>query len=166
MAGHVVIEAVEPSRTYVLRQQVLRPNLTVEQMAEVGVFGDDGPDTGIYGAIDTASGELVGTGNVRREPPPSELEAAVPEAGTDPWRLRGMATREDLRSHGIGKQVLDACIGHVAARGGGFLWCNARVGARRFYARAGFSEWGDEFESFGVQHVVMWRLVEPEGSTP
>ena len=166
MAANVTVEAVEPSRTLLLRQQVLRPNLTVEELAQAGVFGDDGLDTGVYGAIDTSSGELVGTGNVRREPPPPELEADVPEARvTDQWRLRGMATRPDLRSHGIGRQVLDACVRHVAERGGGFLWCNARVGARQFYARAGFSEWGDEFESVGVQHVVMWRLVEPEGST-
>jgi predicted GNAT family N-acyltransferase len=162
MAGLVTIEAVEPSRTYALRQQVLRPNLAVEEMA---LFGDLGPDTGVYGAIDTSTGELVGTANVHREAPPAELVAAVPGGDRYPWRLRGMATREDLRSQGIGAQVLTACVAHVAARGGGFLWCNARVGARRFYARAGFSEWGDEFESYGIQHVVMWRLVEAEEST-
>jgi predicted GNAT family N-acyltransferase len=75
-----------------------------------------------------------------------------------------MATRADLRGTGIGAQVLEACVRHVGARGGGFLWCNARVPARRFYSRAGFSEWGIEFESQGVPHVVMWRMVEPEGS--
>jgi predicted GNAT family N-acyltransferase len=39
------------------------------------------------------------------------------------------------------------------------------VAAKRFYARAGFHEWGEEFESVGVTHIVMWRMVSPEGST-
>ena len=73
-----------------------------------------------------------------------------------------MATREDLRGQGIGARVLEACVGHVAARGGGLLWCNARMPARRFYERAGFTAWGEEFESLGIAHVVMWRMVEPE----
>jgi predicted GNAT family N-acyltransferase len=71
-----------------------------------------------------------------------------------------MATRADLRSLGIGAKVLEACVEHVAERGGGFLWCNARVPAQRFYERAGLSGWGDEFESYGIPHVVMWRMVE------
>ena len=163
MADGVIVQAVEASRTYLLRQQVLRPNLAVEDMA---LFGDDGPDTGIYGAIDEASGELVGTANVRREePPPGLAESVAPDNNGDPWRLRGMATREDLRGTGIGAAMLEACVRHVAGRGGGLLWCNARVTARRFYARAGLAEWGDEFESVGTTHIVMWRIVPPEGST-
>jgi GNAT superfamily N-acetyltransferase len=188
----VIVQPVEASRTYALRQQVLRPNLSV---AEMGLFGDDGTDTGIYGAIDAASGELVGTANVRREEAPPALAqwlaatqavvapGAAPARATTPqpapatqatprslpddaahWRLRGMATREDLRGTGIGAAVLEACVGHVGAQGGGFLWCNARVAARRFYGRAGFSEWGDEFESQGTAHIVMWRTVEAEES--
>jgi predicted GNAT family N-acyltransferase len=39
------------------------------------------------------------------------------------------------------------------------------VPAKRFYARAGFNEWGDDFESQGVAHVVMWRMVEADRST-
>jgi predicted GNAT family N-acyltransferase len=34
------------------------------------------------------------------------------------------------------------------------------VPAQRFYERAGLSGWGDEFESYGIPHVVMWRMVE------
>ncbi|MFZ0172160.1 MAG: GNAT family N-acetyltransferase, partial [Acidimicrobiales bacterium] len=114
---------------------------------------------------DRDSGELVATANVRREDPPAGLrEDVAPDSTAAPWRLRGMATREDLRGRGIGALVLEACVRHVGAQGGGFLWCNARVPARRFYARGGFAEWGEEFESFDVTHVVMWRLVEAEGS--
>jgi GNAT superfamily N-acetyltransferase len=162
MVEGIIVQPVEASRTYGLRQQVLRPNLKVEDMA---LFGDGGPDTGIFGAVDAATGEIVGTANVRREdPPPGLMESVAPHENRDTWRLRGMATREDLRGTGIGAAVLEACVEHVAARGGGFLWCNARVKARRFYARAGFAEWGDEFQSLDTAHIAMWRMVSPEGS--
>jgi len=146
MVEGIIVQPVEASRTYGLRQQVLRPNLKVEDMA---LFGDGGPDTGIFGAVDAATGLM---------------ESVAPHENRDTWRLRGMATREDLRGTGIGAAVLEACVEHVAARGGGFLWCNARVKARRFYARAGFAEWGDEFQSLDTAHIAMWRMVSPEGS--
>jgi L-Ala-D/L-Glu epimerase len=137
--------------------------LRVEDMA---IFGDEQSDAGIFGAVDASTGELVSTASVLREEPPAGLADAVGAGeNTDPWRLRGMATREDLRGTGIGAAVLGACVAYVGEQGGGFLWCNARVAARRFYARAGFREWGEEFESVGVTHIVMWRMVSPEGST-
>ena len=162
MLDRIVVQPVNPSCTYQLRRDVLRPQMSVDEMV---LFGDDAPDTGVFGAIDRDSGELVATANVRREDPPAGLrEDVAPDSTAAPWRLRGMATREDLRGRGIGALVLEACVRHVGAQGGGFLWCNARVPARRFYARGGFAEWGEEFESFDVTHVVMWRLVEAEGS--
>jgi len=157
----IVVQPVEPSRTYRLRRDVLRPGMSLKDMA---LFGDDSPDAGVFGAIDQATGELVGTANVRREPPPAGLrEEVAPSSTAAAWRVRGMATRADLRGQGIGALVLDACVGHVGEHGGGFLWCNARVPARQFYARGGFAEWGEEFESYGIAHVVMWRMVEAEG---
>lgn len=153
----VVVEPVEPSRTLELRHQVLRPHLT---LGEVAAATDDGPDVLTYAAVDTESGQVLATGNLRREAPPEGLDAGSPD---DPsWRLRGMATREDLRGQGLGALVLDACIEHVATHGGGLLWCSARLGARRLYARAGFSEWGDEYEIEHIgPHIRMWRWVEP-----
>lgn len=158
MADRITVKAVEPSTTYRLRRDVLRPE---REIADMALFGDDGPDTGVFGAIDAATGELVGTSNVRRAvPPPCLRESVAPGGATACWQLRGMATREDLRGRGIGARILGACVGHVAEHGGGFLWCNARVPARGFYAHGGFAEWGEEFESNGVTHVVMWRIVK------
>jgi predicted GNAT family N-acyltransferase len=162
MVDRIVVQRVEAARTYRLRRDVLRPERTIEEMA---LFGDDGADTAIFGAIDEATDELVGSASVKREEPPAGLlEDVAPGSTADCWRLRGMATRQDLRSQGVGGRVLEACLGHVAAQGGGFLWCNARVPARGFYGRGGFAEWGEEFESVGVTHIVMWRLVEAKGS--
>jgi predicted GNAT family N-acyltransferase len=165
VADRIVVEKVEPARTYRLRRDVLRPGLRIEDM---GQFGDDGADAGVFGAVDRDTGEVVGTAIVRREDPPDDqigLMDDLASAGRRPaWRLRAMATKEDLRGTGIGARVLEACVRHVAERGGGLLWCNARVPAQRFYERGGFVAWGEQFESVGVPHVVMWRLVEAEGS--
>lgn len=74
------------------------------------------------------------------------------------WRLRGMATESDVRGSGFGRALLVACIEHVAASGGGELWCNARMGAVDFYRVAGFDVVSEEFDIPGIgPHVVMAR---------
>jgi GNAT superfamily N-acetyltransferase len=159
----VTIAQVDPVLTLPLRQQVLRPKLRLDEM---NVFGDDGVDTGTYAAMDE-TGEVVCTATVRREPPRPGLEDLVPtEDLAKAWRLRGMATRPELRSTGIGSRVLQTCIDHVRADGGGLLWCEARVPAVGFYERAGFVTWGEPFSSHEVDHIVMWRLVAAEEATP
>lgn len=74
----------------------------------------------------------------------------------DGWRLRGMATEPDVRGAGFGTALLAACMEHVAASGGGELWCNARVPAVGFYQRAGFEVVSEAFDIAGIgPHVVM-----------
>lgn len=123
----LTVERVPADRTYPLRQRILRPHETLEQLA---LPGDDDPESGHFAAID--GGVVVGTASIRREAPPWEPDA-VPA-----WRLRGMATAEAQRSRGIGSAVLQAALEHVRDHGGGLVWCNARVPAVRFYERAGF----------------------------
>lgn len=76
---------------------------------------------------------------------------------TDAWRIRGMATRDGLRGRGVGRLVLDALIDHAAANGANFVWCEARIGAPRFYGRAGFVVEGEPFMLENIEHVHMWR---------
>jgi GNAT superfamily N-acetyltransferase len=152
-AVEVRVEPVPAITTFQLRHDVLRPHETLDQLA---LPGDDDPDT-CHLAARTVSGEVVGTASVRREPAPWGAGAAIAA-----WRLRGMATREDLRGHGIGTQVLRAVVAHVASRGGGLLWCNARVSAVSFYERSGFTTRGEPWvEREIVPHVAMWREVVP-----
>jgi predicted GNAT family N-acyltransferase len=71
-----------------------------------------------------------------------------------------MATSADLRGHGIGAELIAATVRHIAVSGGGLLWCNARVPAEAFYARAGFlamdNRWDDPLIG---PHVGMLREV-------
>lgn len=155
--GRIEVRPVAAEKTFVLRQQILRPHQRVEEMA---LPGFDGAGAGSFAAL-TESGEVVSTAVVAPEAPPEPV-AAVGAAGKG-WRLRGMATRPDLRSSGIGRAVLHAVVGHVATHGGGVLWCSARTPARSFYERAGFRTEGEPWESPELgPHVMMWRTVDSE----
>lgn len=153
-SGRIVVGAVEAERTFALRQQILRPHQRVEEMAFPG-FDVEG--AGSFAAL-TEKGEVVSTAVVAPEDPPSPVVAAAgPGRG---WRLRGMATRPELRSSGIGSAVLDAVVSHVAEAGGGVLWCSARTPAQAFYERAGFAVAGERWDSPDLgPHVMMWRRV-------
>ena len=148
--GEVTIERVDAESTFPLRQRVLRPHETVAQMA---LSGDDHPDAGHFAAR-AADGSVVGTATVHREAPPWAADAP------DAWRLRGMATAEGWRGRGIGERVLTAVVDHVASRGGGLLWCNARVPAVAFYERGGFEVCSNPWEEPHIgPHVAMFRRV-------
>ena len=159
----VDVELVPAAASYPLRHAVLRPH---QSIAEVVWENDDEPGTATFGAIERASGAIVGVATVFPEPAPFEAaEAGVPPgagSATTTWRLRGMATRPDAQGQGIGSSVLNAVLDHVAAAAGDLLWCNARASAVGFYERAGFRTWGPEWVISSIgPHVVMWRWIEP-----
>jgi GNAT superfamily N-acetyltransferase len=152
--------ALSPAATFPLRQQVLRPHQRVEEMA---LEDDEDASTGTYGAVDDDVGEVVSCARVAPAPAPAVVELAG-DARTA-WQLRAMATRPDVRKLGIGSAVLEAAIDHAARHGGGVLWCNARTAARTLYRRAGFVEFGAEWDEPHIgSHIVMARTVDP--STP
>jgi predicted GNAT family N-acyltransferase len=149
----VRVERVEPEVTLPLRWRVLRPHLDPAEMAPWP--GEHDPGT-VHLAARTPDGDVVGTAVVT----PDRFE--LMPGRTDAWRLRGMATADGLRGRGIGEAVLGQAIRQVAEHGGGLLWCNARVPARRFYERAGFTAVGAEWDEPLIgPHVVMWREVAP-----
>jgi GNAT superfamily N-acetyltransferase len=130
---HIRPIAVEEAR--ILRHTVLRPNLSPEE----SVFpGDDEPTSLHLGAFERD--ELVGIATL--------IQAACPVDGrADDWRLRGMATVQQVRNRGIGGMLLSRCVAHVRAVGGDRVWCNGRSSARRFYERHGLKAVGEEFLS-------------------
>lgn len=147
------VDRVPASMTWELRQAVLRRHQTIDQLA---LPDDDEMSTGSYAAIN-ADEEVVGTVRTAPAIPPFPVGLYAP-ANSPTWQLRGMATREDVRSAGVGTALLRRVISHVADDGGGLIWCNARVPAMDFYRRAGFVVHGDVWEDPAIgPHVVMWR---------
>jgi len=161
------VERIPATASYPLRHAVLRPN---QDMDSVVWPGDEEPGTTTFGAVEKTTGAVIGVATVFRDPAPFDpviagLGGRSPELEYATWRLRGMATRDDVQGQGIGTLVLGAVLRHVAVEGGRLLWCNARVGAIAFYERAGFSRFGEEWVLSTVgPHVVMWRRIETGGA--
>jgi ribosomal protein S18 acetylase RimI-like enzyme len=119
--ARIEIVPIGAAETRPLRRGVLRADHPEDPL----VFpGDDAPDSAHFGA-QSPSGELLSVASVMRETPPWD---SAPRA----WRLRGMATSPEARRSGLGTRLLAAIVTHVEARGGGLLWCNARIPAVRF----------------------------------
>jgi GNAT superfamily N-acetyltransferase len=153
----VTFELVPAPVVRPLRQEVLRPG---DPPDDVVYPGDDDARTA-HGAARRRGGEVMAVGSVLPEPPPWDSDRS------DGWRVRGMATRAGGRGRGVGRGVLDLLMDHVAAHGGGLVWCNARTGATTFYERAGFSVRGAVFELPRIgPHRTMWRLVEAGAVDP
>lgn len=147
MDAFPLIRQVSAEEIRPLRHRILRPSQAFE---ETVYPDDDGPDTVHLGALDGK--RLVGIASLYRED-----RAGGPSGG---WRLRGMATDDDVRGVGFGAALLGACIGHVATESGAELWCNARMSAVGFYRRNDFEVLSDEFDVAGIgPHVVMAREV-------
>ena len=117
---------------------------------------DDHPETLHLGGFD---GRPAGGHRLPLPGGPAPPAHAGPAGGSGAW-----PPTPTVRGQGFGTAVLDASVAHVAAEGGGELWCNARVPALGFYRRCGFEVDGDEFEIDGIgPHVVMTRTVDPAG---
>ena len=124
------VEKISAADTLSIRQQVLRPNWTIEQCH---FEGDQDETTFHIGAF--KDGVLIGIATMMRD---SSAELAA--IATDQYRLRGMAVLPEYRDQGIGRSILDECIQEVRLRKCRLFWCNARIKAARFYTAAGFSK--------------------------
>jgi predicted GNAT family N-acyltransferase len=150
----LTVALVDAAATWPLRKRVLRPH---QEGDAVVLGGDEDPRAAHIGARDP-SGEVVGIATVSPQPCPWAPERA------GAWRLRGMATAEDRRGEGIGRLVLHGALGHVRARGGSVVWCNARTPAQAFYTREGCVPAGEPYVDPVIgPHVPMQLDLEGGG---
>ncbi len=133
------VSEITLAETRALRQAILRPHETIEQLAA-------GEPAGAFAAGGFARERLIAVGIVS------------PDGDPGSWRVRGMATVSGERDRGAGRAVLDALLEHARTAGGSRVWCNARVPARSFYERAGFHASSGVFELPPIgPHLVMER---------
>ena len=121
--------------TLAVRWPVLRPGFPRES----AIFaGDDDSATRHFGAY--VGERCVGVASIYIAPLPGR-HAAAPA-----WQLRGMATLPEVRGHGFGRALLEACVAHARENDATLLWCNARLGAVGFYRKHGWTTLGEEFD--------------------
>jgi GNAT superfamily N-acetyltransferase len=145
----VDIRRVGLENTLALKQRVLRPHQTIDELARECA---DLADLTCFAAVE--DGHVIGIATVHRE--------AAPWAPDDApaWRLRSMATEDGRRGGGIGAAALAAAVDHVRSQGGGLLWCNARTPAVSFYERAGFRTRGEPWVDAAIgPHIAMFLVV-------
>ena len=144
----IQVARVDAALTRPLRQRILRPHQTIEELM---VPGEEGIEAAWFAAM--LGDEVVGTAGVFPEPSP-DLETAPA------WRLRAMATDEGIRGMGVGEMLLDACLTHAEAHGAALVWCSARTPVRGFYEDRGFVSVSDEYEPEGLgPHIRMARSI-------
>jgi GNAT superfamily N-acetyltransferase len=150
--GITVIRPIEAAQACTIRALVLRPHWTPERCSWPL---DDDPLTIHLGGF--VREQLACVGSFVPDPHP-QLQGELGAAPDTMAKLRGMATVEEHRGHGIGSLLLLAGMEALRGRGVQVLWCNARITAVRFYERHGLVTWGEEFENSPVgPHIVMWR---------
>jgi GNAT superfamily N-acetyltransferase len=142
--GEVDVVPVAAAVGRALRKAVLRPH----EPGDGPMYPlEDDHATAHYAAL--ADGRVLSVGSVMADAHPHD-----PADGD--WRVRGMATLPELRGQGLGAGVLAALEAHAHGHGARRAWCNARIGARSFYERAGWVVEGVEYEIPGIgMHLLM-----------
>jgi L-Ala-D/L-Glu epimerase len=143
-----------------IRRRVLLPG----QPAELCAYPeDDQPGARHFAALQ--KGRMVGAASVYHEDPPTDFAIPTLKQGRG-WRLRGMATVDEIRGTGAGSALLRTALTHAALAGADVVWCNARTSVAGFYHKHGFRTLGEEFEMPGIgPHFFMYwtRAALPDG---
>jgi GNAT superfamily N-acetyltransferase len=149
-AGRLQFRRATLAEILSLRHAVLRPGRPLETAR---FDGDEEPATRHFGAFVTSTGDAVACVSCMRRP----------RGGADAWQIRGMATRADLAGRGIGRALLAHALEALRGEAGPRLcWCNARVGALRFWQANGWSIASGVFDIPDVgPHRVLERTLEP-----
>jgi len=155
--GYAVTRATA-EETAALRRTVLRPHLSIEQMA---LSGDQNPQTA-YLAVRSPDDSQQVLGCLRLEPVNCPWPDALEVPAQSPWQLRAMATDPSVRGSGIGRLLVEGAVGHVLAQGGDLIWCNARMGAEQFYIRLGFRPVSGTFAVPGAPEAHVGMVLRPE----
>ena len=124
----MLFEEVQTDVILKFRQAMLWPD---KPLSHVAVLGDD---TATHLCL-RQNGEICAAGSF------------FPDG--DRVQLRKLAVHPDLRSKGIGKQLIQAGIDIMKDKGARLLWCDARVESLGFYEQIGFSVEGDIYLKSG-----------------
>ena len=75
------------------------------------------------------------------------------------WRIGRVAVVAAMRNSGIGALMLGRLLELARGQGAERVVLSAQVSAQEFYARAGFSAQGNQFEEAGIAHLEMTKAL-------
>ncbi|QDF96802.1 GNAT family N-acetyltransferase [Azoarcus sp. DD4] len=121
-----------------LRERVF----VVEQGVPAELELDEFDPVCLHAVVRTTDGEVIATGRLL---PDGHVGRMAVDAG---WRGRG-----------IGGEVLEVLVEEARGRGFEVVELNAQVVAMPFYARHGFTAFGERFMEAGIPHRAMRRVL-------
>lgn len=143
------IKQIDAKDTYKVRQKILRPEGKLEDCHFPGDNDELSFHLGAY-----KDEKLVSVASFYMDNHPM-ISAEYQ------FRLRGMATLEENRSHGMSSALLRTAFPLITKNHVNTLWCNARLSAVGFYEKVGFKTIGDQFDIEGIgAHVLMIKELE------
>ena len=83
---------------------------------------------------------------------------------TPEHKIGRMAVLSEWRGRGVGDALLVALLDQARSLGWTEVSLNAQVSAEAFYARHGFTPYGERFMEAGIEHQAMKRALEPMSS--
>ncbi len=104
----------------------------------------DGLDESAIHVLVAADGEYVGTGRM-----------------LDDGHIGRIAILRDYRGRGLGASVVQALVDEAVRRGYPRVYLGAQTHAIDFYAKLGFTPYGDEFMDAGIPHLAMEKTLTP-----
>lgn len=126
-----------------LRWRVLRAPWSQPPKVDAG---EDQEDC-LHAMIADDAGQAIAVGRIIFKP-------------TGEARIRSMATAEDRRGQGLGRQIMEYLEQAARQRGATAIVLNARDNAVPFYAKLGYEPVGEGLLLFGViPHTVMRKLL-------
>lgn len=75
----------------------------------------------------------------------------------DKGKIGRVCVLSDQRGTGLGKALIEACLGHLRSLGISRAVLGAQTHALGFYEGLGFATYGDEFDDAGIPHRMMER---------
>lgn len=140
------VRIIEPEMTYTLRHMVLRPNQSMEDSKYDTDFDDHAFHVGAF-----YQEKLISVASFIVD---NNSEFPIEKQ----YRLRQMATLEEYRKLGAGREVVHFAEKIIKKRGFDFLWCKGRTTVQKYYEKLGFDAHGDVFDYPPIgPHIVMYK---------
>ncbi|WP_042147037.1 GNAT family N-acetyltransferase [Paucisalibacillus sp. EB02] len=140
----IKINEITPEMAYPLRHSILRPH----QPFEACVYDTDHQEGAFHvGAF--YQEKLITIASFY-------VEKYHDFSSDKQYRLRAMATLDDFRNLGAGREVVSYAEGIIRSRGYELLWCKGRTTVQGYYEKIGFRAYGEVFDYPPIgPHIVM-----------